>query len=140
MHRPGKFFTHWLLAVFSACILLAWTLHKAEHAAEPVVAPILAQAGEPAAPGAALDVLDADRGTDTDADTEADSHGSDEPTKPECPWCLFHADHVAATGAPAHLLCHAESSPPARRLERGLPAGRCTLAAPPRGPPATLDA
>lgn len=138
MHRPGKFFTHWLLAVFSVCILLAWTLHKAEHAAEPVLAPVLAQAGEPAGFGAVLAALDAD--VNVDEDTDADPHGSDEPTKPECPWCLFHADHAAASGAPAHLLCHAESSLPARRLERGLPAGRCTLAAPPRGPPATLHA
>ncbi len=112
MLRFTRSVTRWLLAAFAVSLLLAWPLHEAQHASEPV--------GSHA-------VVPGDADTPTGDTTEA-STGS-------CPWCLFHADPLPLPGTPPALSFHAEASPPPLEPGCGLPAGRCPLAAQPRGPP-----
>ncbi len=80
----------------------------------------------------------ADRGSSDSADNLGgpDSPDSDESKPGACAWCLMLAGQAQApAGVPVMLIQHAEASPPPLTLESGLPAGRCLLAAAPRGPP-----
>lgn len=114
MLRFTRSVTRWLLAVFAVSMLLAWPLHQAQHASQP--------AGDHAwvTASAAAD----------DAPADGDDAGAG-----DCLWCLFHAEPASLPGTPPALRFHAEASPPPAGLSSGLPAGRCPLAAQPRGPP-----
>lgn len=118
MHRFSRSVTRWLLAAFAASLLLAWPLHEAQHARQPISKLALA----------ALDLAV------TPAGDDGTSPGDDAKTG-SCLWCLFHAEHHAPPGTPPALRFHAEASAPPVSLPCGLPAGRCALAAHPRGPP-----
>lgn len=113
MLRFTRSVTRWLLAVFAVSVVLAWPLHEAQHASEALGAHVVAT----------LDGADVPAG-----DTDEAQAGA-------CPWCLFHADSLPLPGSPPALRFHAEASPPPAEPGRGLPTGRCALAAQPRGPP-----
>jgi hypothetical protein len=117
MFRPGKFITRWLLTLSVLSVVLAWPLHEAQHAGESVGAH--ARVATELVSALATDPLD----------------DSGEPEAASCPWCLFHADHLSLHGKPPALRFCAEATAPPAQLPGGLPTGRCTLAAAPRGPP-----
>lgn len=101
----------WVLAISMACLLLAWPLHQAGHASEPVTAAAQAAAG-------------------------AQDGGEDgEPHAEICLWCLFHAQHQAPLPPPGDFQFHAEVSAPPTLLPAGQPRQHSPLAADPRGPP-----
>jgi len=114
MHRPSPSALRWVLACAMLCLLLAWPLHQAQHASEPVSA--AAQGG--AVPASAPPGHD-------EPETAADA----------CLWCLFHAQHLAPGGPPPALRLHAEADTPPIRLSSGLPQRHGSLGADPRGPP-----
>lgn len=127
--RPSTVF--WMLAFCLASVLLAWPLHQAQHAAEPVIAALAGApdgadaAGDSEAPGGAVDLQQ-----------EGDGHGAGELTAKPCDLCFGHAGHHAmVSGSPLALRSHAEADAPPPSPPEGLPTGRCTLAAEPRGPP-----
>lgn len=125
MPRFSRPLTLWTFALLVACVLLAWPLHEAKHAKQPIADVIAAMQG--AVPAATLDA-------DLLA-APADDHGTGEAKGAGCAWCLFHAHHFAATHTPPMFSFHAEASPPPAEPPRGLPTGRVALAADPRGPP-----
>ncbi len=114
MLRPSPSALRWVLAIAMACLLLAWPLHQAQHASEPVSAAAQAEAGTQSVPP---------------------EHGAPEAGGDRCLWCLFHAEHLAPGGTPPELRFHAEAGTPPARLPAGVPARHCALAAAPRGPP-----
>ncbi|MET1116846.1 MAG: hypothetical protein ABWY08_18090 [Comamonas sp.] len=116
MLRPSPFAQRWLLALAMLCLLLAWPLHQAQHASEPVGA------------AAALSAAPLDSAPDSDEDGE---HHAE-----LCLWCLFHASHDATGATPLELRFHAEASAPPAQLAAGQRREHCALAADPRGPPA----
>lgn len=122
MLRLRASLTRWLLTAFAFSLLLAWPLHEAQHAKQPLIK--VSQSG-----------LDLPLSVDDDTSPDGDGDRG-EGKSSVCPWCLFHADHAPMLGAPPELRLHAEASAPPCVLSTGLPTGRCTLAAEPRGPPA----
>jgi len=113
MLRLPRSTMQWVLAISMACLLLAWPLHQAGHASEPVNAAAQAQA----AAGAQ------DSGEDQEQHAEL------------CLWCLFHAQHHAPGAPPTDFHFHAEVSAPPTLLPAGQPRQHSPLAADPRGPP-----
>lgn len=114
MLRPSPSALRWVHAMAMVCLLLAWPLHQAQHASEPVSA--AAQLG--AVPTSAQP-----------------DHDQPEAAADACLWCLFHAQQLTPGGTPPALRLHAEADTPPTRLSSGLPARHCSLAADPRGPP-----
>ena len=112
MLRSSPSVQRWLLALAMLCLLLAWPLHQAQHASEPLAA--------------AAVVLD----TAADEEEGGGHHAA------LCLWCLVHAAHDAMSGAPLEFRFHAEASAPPALLPAGQPREHCALAADPRGPPA----
>jgi hypothetical protein len=120
MPQPSQSALRWVLAASLACLLLAWPLHQASHAGEPIGKAINAVSSLVAALG----------------DPSVDDAGSGEASADTCLWCLFHAGHFPAAASHAGFCDHAEASPPPTHLSAGLPPAHCPLAAHPRGPPA----
>lgn len=121
MPRFNRSLTLWTFALLVASVLLAWPLHEARHASQPIAG--LSGVLTSAVNAATLD----DHGDADDGTAEAKGGG--------CAWCLFHAQLFAATDTPFLFSFHAEASAPPFALSSGLPTGRCALAADPRGPP-----
>ncbi len=124
MSRFRTLTTYWVIAVSMACVLLAWPLHMAQHAAEPLGADVVASL---------VGALDQ---PDGDGPVEAEVDGGKDGKHQGCVWCMFHGQQHAAGGAPDALRFHAESSPPPAAWPPGRLTGRSELAAEPRGPPA----
>lgn len=116
MLHPSLTAQRWLLALAMLCLLLAWPLHQAQHAGEPVGA---AAAWTAELPGGAAD-----------SDEEGEHHAE------LCLWCLSHASHDAMGATPPALRFHAEASAPPALLAAGQLREHSALAAHPRGPPA----
>lgn len=71
-----------------------------------------------------------------DAPDSPDGPDDDESKPGACAWCLMLSGQAQAPASvPVMLIQHAEASPPPVLLQPGVPAGRCLLAASPRGPP-----
>jgi hypothetical protein len=125
-----------MLALTVASLLLAWPLHEARHVSQPIAeqVAIATAAFEATTAAASLANAGISAGIDADADGHDDT-GSSEAKGAGCAWCLFHAQHAVAADAPLPFAFHAEASAPPAAPPRGLPTGRCALAADPRGPP-----
>ena len=124
MLRLTKLASHWVIAISMVCVLLAWPLHMAQHAAEPLGAEAVA---------ALVGTVDQpDDGGPADSDPE----GGKDSRKHGCVWCMFHGQPHALSGTPEFLQFHAEASPPPTAAPDGRLTGRSELAAEPRGPPA----
>jgi hypothetical protein len=145
MPRFNRSLTLWTFALLVVSVLLAWPLHEARHASQPIVALSGASTSAPspfAVDGTTADdaIVSAsafdDHGDDVGSDNADGVDGAGEAKGGGCAWCLFHAQLFAATDTPLVFSFHAEASPPPAAPPRGLPTGRCTLAADPRGPPA----
>ncbi|WP_431262323.1 hypothetical protein ACQ859_19490 [Roseateles chitinivorans] len=140
MPRFNRSLTLWTFALLVASVLLAWPLHEAKHASQPIADIVGASAIS--ADGGGSDVA-ADVSAATDAfafddhgNTDGvDGGGAGEVKGGSCAWCLFHAQLFAASATPLVFSFHAEASPPPIAPTCGLPTGRCALAAHPRGPP-----
>ncbi len=125
MPRLNRSFSLWTFALLVASVLLAWPLHEARHLSHPIAD--ITPASMSATPGAVIDAHFSGAESEDGHDEGSESQN--------CAWCLFHAQHFAASGAPALFRFHAEASPPPIASPCGLPAGRIALAAAPRGPP-----
>ena len=138
MPRFNRSLTLWTFALLVASVLLAWPLHEALHVRQPVAAlsGAAASAIEGTSAATDFDVVIASAFDDHgDADGPDGASGAGEVKGGGCAWCLFHAQLFAASGTPLVFSFHAEASPPPIAPPRGLPMGRCALAAEPRGPP-----
>ena len=145
MPRFNRSLTLWTFALLVASVLLAWPLHEAKHASQPIAD--IVGASTASAGGGGSDVagdLSAAASASASASASAfDDHGdaegldggSGEVKGGGCAWCLFHAQLFAASATPLVFSFHAEASPPPITPTCGLPTGRCVLAAHPRGPP-----
>ena len=132
MPRFSRSIRLWMLALTVASLLLAWPLHEARHVSQPIAEQV---ANAAAVFDASLNAsLNAAGLVDAGADDHDDT-GSSEATGAGCAWCLFHAQHAVAAHLPPPFVFHAEASAPPAAPPRGLPTGRCALAADPRGPP-----
>lgn len=128
MPRFNRSLTLWTFALLVASVLLAWPLHEARHASQPIAG--LSGASTSANDATLVDVTAFDDHNDADG-----IDGAGEAKGGGCAWCLFHAQLFAATDTPFLFSFHAEASAPPVALSSGLPMGRCALAAAPRGPP-----
>ncbi|WP_431256983.1 hypothetical protein ACQ86G_20145 [Roseateles chitinivorans] len=140
MPRFNRSLTLWTLALLVASVLLAWPLHEAKHASQPIADIVGASTTSADGVGtdAAADVAAATSAFAFDDHGDADGvdgGGTGEVKGGSCAWCLFHAQLFAASATPLVFSFHAEASPPPITPTCGLPAGRCALAAHPRGPP-----
>lgn len=112
--------SRWILVAIIACVLLAWPLHQAQHASEPLGTATAFEQGN----GAAV----------SSSDDDVSSHEGS--TKDACLWCMFHASQLEAMPAFFQFCAHAEASLPPAQISAGLPSALSALAAHPRGPPA----
>lgn len=112
--------SRWILAVIAACVLLAWPLHQAQHASEPI--------------GTETPLAQGNRAAVSNSDVDVPSHEGS--TKESCLWCMFHASQLEAMPAFFQFCAHAEANPPPAQIWAGLPSAHSALAAHPRGPPA----
>lgn len=114
----GHVAIRWILAVSLTCMLFAWPLHQASHTGD------LAGVSSQSIESYALKHV----GTDLDGiQHEEDS----------CLWCLLYVGPLPQEANYTAFCTHAEASSPPSQIPAGIPPSFCTLAANPRGPPAS---
>lgn len=137
--RFSTLITRWVMATAMVCVLLAWPLHEARHASEPIIGSGQASGAVSAVAVLAVDAIGGageSGGNDNNDNNGTDSidDGATHVVK-RCVWCMFHGENYLDVGVPPTLTFHAEVSRPPSAVPCGRPMGRCPLAAEPRGPP-----
>jgi hypothetical protein len=136
---PRRFVSAWLLTLMVVSCLFARPLHEALDVWQATHRLPAAGVGRDSLPPVAVAAQPQDERTGdlgSTPDDASDNGSSEEGGQPAtCAWCLMLAHAQAPATVPALLLQHAEASSPPIEPPQGLPAGRCALAAEPRGPP-----